>query len=105
MILQYKAPKIVMLTRIEERNSHNQLQMKCHPYFPTNKDEILRFGETMIKVTDIEYYHDADLEIRHLFVQNVKIFFELIIKWTCFLFKELYGTLCYSLLLYRLAGF
>jgi hypothetical protein len=55
-----------------------------------NKGETLMFGEIIVKIIDVEYYHDADLEIRYIHVRDVKLFFSFFSLYVkiYFLFEE-----------------
>jgi protein tyrosine phosphatase len=67
MIIQYRITKIVMLNKFQQENN-------CYQYIPINKGQSLHFDRIEIKVTNIEYYLDNKLEIRHLIVKEVNIF-------------------------------
>ncbi|CAF1058430.1 unnamed protein product [Rotaria sordida] len=71
MIIQYSIKKIVMLNELERENSQDPSSTsQCYPYIPMNKNETLDFNRIKIKVNNIEYYLDNQLEIRRLFVEK-----------------------------------
>ncbi|CAF0733136.1 unnamed protein product [Adineta steineri] len=72
MILQYNVLKIVMVTRLKERNPHNPTLTveKCHNYFPENKGNSLTFGPVVVQVIDIDRRPKDDLEIRQILIKD-----------------------------------
>ncbi|CAF4419193.1 unnamed protein product, partial [Adineta steineri] len=72
MILQYNVLKIVMVTRLKERNPHNPTLTvdKCHNYFPENKGDSLTFGPVVVQVIDIDRRPKDDLEIRLIRIKD-----------------------------------
>ncbi|CAF1139955.1 unnamed protein product [Adineta steineri] len=75
MILQYNVLKIVMVTRLKERNPHNPTLTvdKCHNYFPENKGDSLTFGPVVVQVIDIDRRPKDDLEIRLILIKDGNI--------------------------------
>ncbi|CAM2716895.1 unnamed protein product [Rotaria socialis] len=65
MIIQYKARKIVMLTRTEEQG-----KCKCHLYFPKHDGEVFKFNATTVTLTYSEHHPHASLEIRYLTIRQ-----------------------------------
>ncbi|CAF0884129.1 unnamed protein product [Rotaria sordida] len=63
----------VHLTDIHRKHNYinaNEIRSQCYPYIPMNKNETLDFNRIKIKVNNIEYYLDNQLEIRRLFVEK-----------------------------------
>ncbi|CAF3397503.1 unnamed protein product [Rotaria sp. Silwood2] len=89
MIIQYGIKKIVMLTKLEERSLHNSSQIlsKCYRYFPENRTETLRFNRISVKMINIEYQADIDLEIRFILFKDTNechIYHYYFIGWSDF---------------------
>ncbi|CAF1508901.1 unnamed protein product, partial [Rotaria sp. Silwood1] len=48
----------------------NEIRFSCYPYIPKNKRETLDFNQIKVKVINIEYYLNNQLEIRRLLIQK-----------------------------------